>query len=126
VLYAVAGEKDLAKYPHLTVVEMINSGDKWNDKDVVVEGCYSAMFETSDLFPCDQLHERYLRAWVDEPPHSNGHAQLKETGFRYRRVVLLGRYATGRNYGHMSGYRHKFTVLRVISQSRIKRFPKQR
>lgn len=125
-LYAVSGENDLANYPHVTITDMINSGDMWNDKLVVVESCYMAIFETSDLFPCEQPHDRSLRVWVDEPPDSNGHAELKETGMRYRHVVLLGRYATGRNYGHMSGYRHKFTVLRVVSQSRLKKFAKQK
>lgn len=104
---------------------MVNAGSTLNGKFLVISGCYSTGFEMQDLFPCTGELGAQPKVWLEVSPDFEGRKQLKETSwFRYRTVVALGKFETGSTYGHLDGYRSKFTVYRVYSIGPLQKFKK--
>jgi hypothetical protein len=130
----------------------VDGGAKYVDRLLTVHGCFVHEFEISILKPCERKTDEFntYSIWVDDIEDVTKIANVKkESPFITEEskdvleggrknfwklaasrdhpipVILLGEYQTQaiKKYGHLSGYRHRFIVHKMVSSEMPDRRP---
>jgi hypothetical protein len=103
--------------PTMAYCDLVRNPTDFNEKIIRVRGAYRVGFEWSELY-CSNCSERSDRTWIEFSdelcPKSK---EIK--GDRIANVVFVGKFQTGRLYGHENGYRHQLVVTCVESAQTV-------